>query len=563
MTLFKSNKISPSERKLRGGYYTPLALAEFLSKWAIRTGFESVLEPSCGDGNFIAAVQPRLKRYAHVTAVELQAEELEKAKDRCSDASFEIDWLQGDFFSVYEELQRQDPFDVVLGNPPFIRFQHFDGRSRDCAFEHLRTAGYRPTKLANAWCGFVQLCAELVVEDGRMALVLPAELLQVGYAQQLRDRLPALFDQLVLIAFDELVFPDIQQEVVLLLAAGRSDRGRKAGTFHTLRLRNGEQLISPGLFEDQVEHAPSRHAQPGMKWTALFLDGNDFEILESTYRRADVAKLGEYARVDVGVVTGRNSFFVMQARTADEIGINGFAVPVVGRTSALKSIRFNDGDMAAYRADNPSRLLNLSGIGADRFSDPLKDYLAAGAREGVDRGYKCSVRPRWYDVPSIYVPDAFLFRQIHTAPFMVANHARATATDTIHRVRVKPGVEVDRLCAASINSLSFAWAEVCGRSYGGGVLELEPSEAEELPCLYEHAGELDLDYIDSKLRAGQLDAAIAHGDQVLLVQGLGLSDAEVRSLNQAWKSLRDKRQGRRRGSSVRAQAEAQPGLTEE
>ena len=37
------------------------------------------------------------------------------------------------------------------------------------------------------------------------------------------------------------------------------------------------------------------------------------------------------------------------------------------------------------------------------------------------------------------------------------------------------------LAAASINSVTFAFSEVMGRSYGGGVLELEPREAEPLP----------------------------------------------------------------------------------
>jgi adenine-specific DNA methylase len=371
-----------------------------------------------------------------------------------------------------------------------------------------------------------------------------------------------MFREVVLITFDELVFPDIQQEVVLLLADGRRDTAAEAGTFHTIRVRNGEDLLRTTLLEERVAHATSRHARPGMKWTALFLDEKEFDTLEQTYSRDDVAALSDYASVDVGIVTGRNSFFVMSTDEADRIGINGHAVPILGRTSALRSIVFNDSDMEAYQLSNPSRLLNLRGVTASAFSAPLRRYIKSGELEGVNRGYKCSVRPRWYDVPSVYVPDAFLFRQIHNAPLMVANHARATATDTIHRVRTLPGIEVDRLCAASVNSLTFAWAEVCGRSYGGGVLELEPREAEELPCLYSFAQDLDAHYVDAQLRNGDIDSALQYADDILLRRGLGLSASEVRRLNDAWQSLRNKRQGRRRGSSAGLVSELTPGAPE-
>lgn len=37
--------------KLRGGYYTPDKISEFIAEWAIRKTSDSVLEPSCGDGS--------------------------------------------------------------------------------------------------------------------------------------------------------------------------------------------------------------------------------------------------------------------------------------------------------------------------------------------------------------------------------------------------------------------------------------------------------------------------------------------------------------------------------
>jgi adenine-specific DNA methylase len=548
MAAFQTNKVSPTQQKLRGGYYTPLPLAEFLAAWAIRSGEEHVLEPSCGDGNFVAVAASRLGASGKISAVELLSSELTRAKQRVKDAASPIDWFDGDFFARFADLKSRGPFDVVLGNPPFIRFQHFDSDARDVAFSHLRSFGYRPNGLANAWCAFVQLTAELVAVGGRMAYVVPAELLQVGYAQELRDRLPRMFRDVVLVAFDELVFPDIQQEVVLLLAEGRRARPSNSGALHTINVRNGNDLLQSDLLNRRVAHLPERHTRPGMKWTSLFLEPFEFDVLNEVQARPDVPCLADFAEVDVGIVTGRNSFFVISPSEADRIGVNGFAVPTVGRTSALKSIFFDASDLERFSETNPARLINLKGIDQARFSEGLREYIHSGERDGINTGYKCSIRPRWFDVPSVYVPDAFLFRQIHHAPFLVANHAAATTTDTIHRVRVRSGIDRDRLCAASINSLTFAWAEVCGRSYGGGVLELEPREAEELPCLYQYASGLDADYIDAKLREGQLISALEHADDILLRRGLGLTQGDVARVRNAWCVLRDRRHGRRRAA---------------
>jgi adenine-specific DNA-methyltransferase len=55
-----------SEQKLRGGFYTEPALAAFLVKWIKAGNPESLLEPSCGDGAFLRALDeepiPSLKK---------------------------------------------------------------------------------------------------------------------------------------------------------------------------------------------------------------------------------------------------------------------------------------------------------------------------------------------------------------------------------------------------------------------------------------------------------------------------------------------------------------------
>ncbi|MGZ4512479.1 MAG: class I SAM-dependent methyltransferase, partial [Mycobacterium sp.] len=181
-------------------------------------------------------------------------------------------------------------------------------------------------------------------------------------------------------------------------------------------------------------------------------------------------------------------------------------------------------------------------------ADPaLIAHIDAGESAGVDRGYKCSIRKPWWSTPSLWIPDLFMLRQIHLAPRLTVNAAAATSTDTVHRVRLAAGVDATALAAVFHNSVTFAFAEIIGRSYGGGILELEPREAEQLPIPPPAlAGpELACD-VDLLLKANEIEKALDLVDRHVLIDGLGLGTEAVAQSRAAWVSLRDRR--KRRGS---------------
>ena len=555
-THFHSNKQPVDQQKLRGGYYTPIELSDYLTKWAIRVGDERILEPSCGDGNFIDSVLRKLvdlkkngnKISSKITAVEIEANELSKAKTRLSNyklSELETEFICGDFFNLFEKLQKEGGYDVVLGNPPYIRFQYFDNGSREKAFWHLRNADYKPTKLANAWSAFVQLSIELLKEGGRLAMVLPAELLQVGYAAELRKHLSAQFSHIVIIGFKKLVFPEIQQEVVLLLAEGKRNMSILESDIHTIEFEDGKDLLNSEDLENAVKHIPSKHSRPLFKWTGLFLSEKSFYAVDEAQRSKLIIPLGKLANVDIGVVTGRNSFFVFDEKTRKEILATKFTLPIIGKTSTLKSIVFDENDFENYQLIAPGYLLDLNNIPEKDIPKKLKEYIARGEAEDVHKGYKCRVRKRWFDVPSIYVPNAFMFRQIHKYPLLVVNRAGATSTDTIHRVKFINGAKPEKLAAICFNSLTLAWAEISGRSYGGGVLELETSEAEHLPIPYDPKIEIDSQKVDRLLRNGKDLEALEYVDSIVLRDYMGMSNLTIKHIRNAWIELRDRRTNRR------------------
>lgn len=552
--MFPTNKRKVTEKKLRGGYYTPVRLARFLVDWGL-TGRECrILEPSAGNGNFIIAIIDALREKSatlptEIVAVEIDRKEICIAQDRVSSdmmyTPVNIRWINDDFFNVYDILKDGGKFDLVVGNPPFIRFQHFEDKSREKAFRQLRDIGYQPTKLANAWVAFVELSIELLKDEGKLAMVVPAELLQVKYAAELRQVLGKHFKHITLISFRRLVFPEIQQEILLLMAAGKQSNNNILSDIHTIELEDGSELLERCSLEDTIVHKPARHTRNGMKWTSLFLSDYAFHALDTIEQHPQISTFGELADVNIGIVTGRNSFFVLTEEMMRDLNVEKFVTPIIGRTKALRSIYFSEGDFAKYTQSYPAYLLNLKGINWGEIPEEVRDYLSLGEREGVHQGYKCRIRDRWFDVPSIYIPDAFMFRQVHKFPLVVVNKAQVTSTDTIHRVRFKQPVNAELFAASFFNSLTLAWAEVSGRSYGGGVLEIEPREATKLPVPYNPNSALDSQKVNCLLQRGNHIEALDYVDSVVLGKELGIDKKSIMGIRKAWRELQYRRNYRK------------------
>ncbi|MGB8390445.1 Eco57I restriction-modification methylase domain-containing protein [Mycobacterium sp.] len=522
-----AGKAAASADKVRGGYYTPAPVARFLAGWVLQAG-PRILEPSCGDGAILRELA-RLSSAVH--GVELIAQEAAKSREFAPvDADNLFTWL----------AETNGGWDGVAGNPPYIRFGNWASDQRDPALQLMRREGLRPTRLTNAWVPFVVASTVLVHDGGRVGLVLPAELLQVTYAAQLRDFLLSRFCEITLLTFERLVFDGILQEVVLFCGVV----GQGPARIRTIHLSDAAALASITEADLDVESAPALLHEKE-KWTTYFLPPAAIGLLRTLKDSQAMIRLGSIADVDVGIVTGRNSFFTFTAGQADQLGLMPHCVPLVSRSAQLSGLVYDTDCRASdVAAGHRTWLLNAPGDPAD---PALVAHIDVGEAAGVHRGYKCSVRKPWWSTPSLWMPDLFMLRQIHLAPRLTVNAAAATSTDTVHRVRLTAPIDPTALAAVFHNSVTFAFAEIMGRSYGGGILELEPAEAEQLPIPAPgHAGaELARD-VDLLLKANEVEKALDVVDRHVLIDGLGLPGEVVAQCRAAWASLRDRR--RRRGS---------------
>ena len=547
-----------SFNKLRGGYYTSDKLAAWLCAWAIRDADDYVLEPSCGDGVFLEAAIKQLKSKGakpqqiakQLRGIEISPEESTLAQSRImkelglrSQTIIKTD----DFFSWWNGHQDAN-FDAVIGNPPFIRYQNFPEPHRTRAMKMMGQLGLTPNRLTNIWVPFVVGAAASLRVGGRLAFVLPAELLQVTYAAQLRSFLNDRFERIDIVSCNELFFENAEQEIVLLLADGAL---AKASQENICRVAMTETKavsdivsISPLALLKNAQPKEIRHDNE--KWLKYFLKDNEISFMRRLREAGVVTNLSSHASVDVGVVTGKNEFFVLSSNQVSEFGLEDFTIPLVSRSVQLKGARISKAEWKTLAAAGDRvHLLDLKSFNGMKLSGPLAKYIKSGERKDIHTGFKCSVRTPWYAVPSIWTPDGFMFRQIYDFPRLVLNQAGATSTDTIHRMKAKTA-KPEHIIANTYTWLTAASAEIEGRSYGGGVLELEPTEAERLLMPAELNGAMPLAESDRLTRAGKLNDVLEENARIVLMGHLGLSRAEAHMLRDIWFRMRDRRMARRR-----------------
>jgi len=541
--------------KLRGGYYTSAEIADWLCAWAIRDATDKILEPSCGDGVFLESAALRLTALGangaavskQLTGIEIIDAEADKARARLRKhlaARANSIVINEDFFA-WSMGPRERIFNAVIGNPPFIRYQTFPEPYRSRAMAKMEGVGLTPNKLTNIWVPFVVGATEALQPGGRLALVLPAELLQVTYASQLRTYLTDRFKRIDIVACNQLFFTNAEQEVVLLLADGALALPSEANVCrvtmtetHSVKemtMKSPKALLACAV--------PKTVSHDHEKWLKYFLNEREIAFMRALRVSKEVTTLLSHASVDVGVVTGKNEFFVLDQEQARKLGVERYTIPLVSRSAHLRGAKLNTAEWNHLgKAGDRVLLLNLAPINGSRPSGKLQSYIQLGEERKFHKGYKCSIRTPWYAVPSIWTPDAFAFRQIYDFPRMVLNRAGATSTDTIHRLSCKSSPE--KVIANCYTHLLAASAEIEGRSYGGGVLELEPTEAERLLMPAELQKGVPLTEADKLIRAGRLDDLLYENDRLILTEGIGLSKRDCVMLREIWVKMRNRRLAR-------------------
>lgn len=446
-------------RKDAGAYYTPDAVVATLLHWAVRNPTDRLLDPSCGDGGFIA-------RHHTSVGIEQDPDALARAAARAPWATV----FEGDFFTW--AACTRERFECAAGNPPFIRYHRFSGAMRERAQRLCSGLGADFSGLSSSWAPFLVATASLLKPGGRMAFLVPAEIGHAPYAAPLIEYLAGHFERVHIIAVRTRLFPDLSEDCWLLYTEGF---GGRTGEIHFSSVDRMEprsdRPTAERLSIGEWRGSWNRRLRP------LLVEPAARELYQAAAAHEEAYRFGEIARIGIGYVSGANDFFHLRPSEAVRWGIPDCCLhPSIRNGRSLPPLRLTRAYVERWlENDEPVMLLRLPRRGT--LPAGVRRYLDTDAARLARQTYKCRMRDPWYSVPDVQVPDLFLSYMSGVEPSLVVNDAGCTCTNSVHSVRMRDQALVAALVDAWNTPFVRLSCEIEGHPLGGGLLKLEPREA--------------------------------------------------------------------------------------
>lgn len=535
--------------RLTGAVYTPSEVAEAIVRY-VRCDLPShklrILEPSVGDGAFLAHLADLMPENDYV-AIDIDNDVIESLSEtagswRLSATMYATDFLQ---FACDEIEAGESKFDLIVGNPPFIRKHNFSEDFKASTKRLADLVDYPVPKLKNSWAAFLVASAKLVTDEGMVAFVLPYELLTVAYGHAALNEMLEVFPRIDLFVSDEKAFPAIDQDAIVFV--GRRRPTNCQGLF-VQRVQRMSELTNA------VEHSlPLESGRPLALDLSAFLIGPE---LMPTLRhlQANLKTFGDLATSAPGVVTAANDFFILKDGDVEALGLQEHVLPILKKQSMIdRSPMFSSHDFEELSKREPCRLLYVKGNWED-LDQNVRSYIAEGAKTELPNRYKCRGRKNWYEVRLVESAPGFFFKRSHGYPRVCVNEANVHTTDTAYGIFPKNSYTIRGICFSFYNSITLLFAETNGRFYGGGVLELSPNELKSLPVIYHEPTEEEFDaFLEVHRNAGNdPEPIIDFGDRWLSrhSEAEGLDLPRIRDAWTAVRSHRLRHSGRSKNSNL-------------
>jgi len=510
-------------QRLLGAYYTPRSAADYMADWILRHDGEHILEPSFGDGIFLRAIELSADR-RDFTSVQLSGVEIdEKARARLRD-----ELLTSDVNVHCDNFLNVSPFKVqaVIGNPPYVRLRHLPSAQRECALKAAQVVIKEPMDPSGSlWMPFVLHSMRFLNTGGRLAFVLPYDFTYVRYARPLWRVLRNSFGSLHVLRTHERLFPDLLQDVVILLAddyGSHTDAVRYQAFERVEDLLKARPVVDDVLSIDDLLH--------GERAFISALLGKDVRHLLDTRISELTVPVRRLVTFNIGYVAGDKKFF-----HPSDTHIHDYQLPSSSLRPSLTSTRMIKG-VGLRTSNDSSRISKLFYPDPKSLTDGERRYIAVGEEQGVSERYKCRVRAPWYLVPGTRVPDIVL-SVFSERPVLLINDAKCFASNSL-LCGYQVGATSEELATSWYTSLTLLQCELEIHALGGGVMVLVPREAGNVRIPKRvRVSDDHLSHIDHLLRLSQTTEAYRAGDQKVLIEQFGFSVDDIELIRQGIDTL--------------------------
>jgi|GEM_PF-3344971 len=535
------HSIPTAAREADGQFYTPGPVAELLTRWAIQSSDDAVLDPCSGSGALSRAAARRLADLGgggQITAVDIN--DLPSWLTAVNLLGSDIDeWTvyHADFFGLAPERIVDDrrvgersadsqpigTFDATVANPPYVRQEQFAG-NRAQYREHLDAFGSEYTdgpkaidRRSDLYCYFLTHATRFLDDGGRLAWIIPTKWLVADYGPSIQQFLFDHYQLDAVVGSRNRVFEDALVDTVLLFARRCEDPKQRAATT-TSFVRVDEQQSTDALLsiiertheipqtQSTTIHSQSSHRTIAVRQADLaekvgqklsrYLTAPS--LYTTLIEHADTTSLGELATITRGVKTGANPIFLLDEATVDSHGIEQrFCRP------ALKSIRAVDGfeqtaadaerwllDLGEYVStvdmeEEPTGERVSAALRRDGYTGVLS-YLDWAEKQSARRNRSLAAYEPWFNLGDLDSQTAPILcpQAMDTRRLFLQTDGEVVPSNRF--LCIQPEVDPTVLCGLLNATLSQIVIECHGRTTGGGAVNLSGSDLEQF-CVVDPA----------------------------------------------------------------------------
>ena len=457
-----------SYRKKLGQFFTPRKLADLMLNWVIQDHPNSILDPAFGLGVFYNSLKSLpLSNQIHYFGYEIDPKILDRLTIN-KENNLTI------YLEDYLEA-KQNKYDAIICNPPYLRFQNFRNRHSVMA-ELEKTFNLKLNGYSNMATVFLLKSLQEINTDGRMAYLMPFEFFNTGYGKIVKKELikNGFLKQIIIFDNEKDIFADVTTTICLVLC--RNDGNKepiKVGKVEKLdqldKIQNLNNYFQYKISPDELPY--------DQKWSYL---------ISSRYQEfifpKQLAKISDYGKFVRGIATGANEFFALNQEQVNDLEINSNnLLKCLTKSSQVRQFVFCEKDyQTLLKLGYPVLCLNIK----EPDNPKIQKYLEYGVNKGFNSRYLTKQRKPWYKLES-RLPAPILAGVFNRGRLKVVRNF----TDTINFTCFHgfyPNLFGDRylnrLFVYLISDLGQKILMTNKRQYGNQLNKFEPRDLNEANC---------------------------------------------------------------------------------